>query len=49
VKSFDRRQYRIIDTGATRDIHSYFNLQAREEGKAVRIGRGPATVIGLKP
>jgi hypothetical protein len=35
-----------IDTLAMRTLHSYINLQAREAGKAVRIGRGPATVIG---
>ena len=35
-----------IDTLATRAVHSYINLQARGAGKAVRIGRGPATVIG---
>ena len=27
-------------------IHSIHNLQARAAGKAVKIGRGPATVIG---
>jgi len=29
-----------------RDIHSIFNLQAWAAGKAVKIGRGPATEIG---
>src|SRR5258708_15880734 len=32
----------------SRGIHSSFNLQAGEAGKAVQIGRGPATVIGRK-
>src|SRR6266478_3496691 len=32
----------------TPGLHSCFILQAREAGKAVRIGRGPATVIGCR-
>src|SRR5215472_7098629 len=36
-----------IDTFGADGIHSIFNLQAREAGKAVRFGRGPATVIGV--
>jgi len=36
----------LIDTWAGRGIHSIFILQAGVAGKAVRIGRGPATVSG---
>jgi len=35
-----------FDADCTPGIHSIHNLQAREAGKAVRFGRGPATVIG---
>ena len=36
----------VVDMGAGSGIHSNFNLQAWVAGKAVRIGRGRATVIG---
>jgi hypothetical protein len=45
-----RRQHadRLIrfDAHRTHGLHSVHNLQAKGAGKAVRLGRGPATVIG---
>ena len=38
-----------FDEHCAQGIHSIHNLQARAAGKAVKIGRGPATVIGQKP
>jgi hypothetical protein len=47
AKNFEERVVCCrVDTPAMRDIHSIFNLQAWAAGKAVKIGRGPATVIG---
>jgi hypothetical protein len=42
------RHFRHIDGHRLQALHSFHNLQAREAGKAVRFGRGPATVIGPK-
>ena len=35
-----------FDAHRTHGLHSVHNLQARGAGKAVKLGRGPATVIG---
>jgi hypothetical protein len=42
------QHFRHIDEHRLQALHSFHNLQAREAGKAVRFGRGPATVIGRK-
>ena len=43
-----QRASRLIrfDAHCTHGLHSVHNLQARGAGKAVKLGRGPATVIG---
>ena len=37
-----------IDAATAHPVHSSYNLQARAAGKAVRFGRGPATVFGSR-
>ena len=36
----------LFDAHCELGLHSFYNLQARAAGKAVKFGRGPATVIG---